>query len=312
MPTKLLLMYSTHQASAEHVYAIEQVLGEGNVLIAESEEDAIHKVPEVDIIWGHRYLRQVLPYADSLRWVQSTAGGVDRLPLVVLAQKKVILTRATVSSDTIARHAHTMMWTLMRGLHISYVNQLKRDYVKTIPILPQPRKALVIGTGAIGCALAEILKRDGLKVFGVNQSGRVPSCFDGVFIERDWHQLLPEVDAIFLAVPATLPTATIVDKNVMDLLPPHALVINVGRAGSLDHSALCELLRKGRLGGAGLDVTPPELRHENSILWNTPNLLITPHNAAHSYERSDLLEEFFLLQLQRYVNQEPLSSQVSI
>ena len=98
----------------------------------------------------------------------------------------------------------------------------------------------------------------------------------------------------------------------MDLLPPHALVINVGRAGSLDHSALCELLRKGRLGGAGLDVTPPELRHENSILWNTPNLLITPHNAAHSYERSDLLEEFFLLQLQRYVNQEPLSSQVSI
>lgn len=312
MPTKLLLMYSTHQASAEHVSAIEQVLGEGNVLIAESEEDAIQKAPEADIIWGHRYLRQVLPYAERLRWVQSTAAGVDRLPLTELAQKKVILTRATVSSDTIARHAHTLMWMLIRGLHSSYGNQLKRDYVKTIPILPQPRKALVLGTGAIGCALAEILKRDGLSVFGVNQSGRVPGCFDGVFVGEDWHQLLPEVDAIFLAVPATSSTAAIVDKSVMDLLPSHALVINVGRAESLDHIALCELLLQGRLGGAGLDVTPPELRHENSILWRTPNLLITPHNAAHSYERSDLLEAFFLLQLQRYLNQEPLSSEVSI
>jgi len=312
MPAKLLLMYSTHKPSTEHFSAIEQVLGEGNVLIAESEEDAIQKAAEVDIIWGHRYLRQVLPYAEKLRWVQSTAAGVDRLPLAELANKHVILTRATVSSNTIARHAHTLMWMLTRGLHTSYGNQLKRDYVKTIPILPEPKKALVLGTGAIGGALAEILKRDGLSVFGVNQSGAVPNGFDEVFIGQEWHQVLPEMDAIFLAVPATSSTKAIVDKSVMDLLPLHALVINVGRAESLDIIALCELLQQGRLGGAGLDVTPPEYRHENSPLWTTPNLLITPHNAAHSQERSCLLEVFFLQQLERYLNQEPLNSEVSI
>ena len=84
---KLLLMYSTHEPSAIHIETLEKLLGEGTVLLAKSENDAKKKASDVEIIFGHRYLQQVLPYAENLRWVQSTAGGIDRLPLEALAKK---------------------------------------------------------------------------------------------------------------------------------------------------------------------------------------------------------------------------------
>lgn len=311
MPTKLLLMYSTHEPTVEHIKAIELRLGEDTVLIASSEEDAIRKVPDVEIIWGHRYLRQVLPFAERLRWVQSSAGGVDRLPLEDLARKQIILTRSTVSSKTIARHTHTLIWMLIRGLHTSYGHQLRRQYIKQIPMLPQPKKALVLGTGAIGCALAGVLKKDGIFVVGVNQSGIVPNNFDEVVTGPNWHDVLPNTDVIILTLPFSSATVRMVDYKVLERLPSHAIVVNVGRAETLDTPALLKLLRQKRLGGAALDVVPKELIQDDSIIWETPNLIVTPYNSAHSIERTQLLEGFCLKQLERYLGGERLDCMVS-
>ena len=53
--------------------------------------------------------------------------------------------------------------------------------------------------------------------------------------------------------------------------------MNVSRGPLLDENALSEKLFAGELSGAVLDVFETEPLPEDSPLWTTPNLIITPH-----------------------------------
>jgi phosphoglycerate dehydrogenase-like enzyme len=65
---------------------------------------------------------------------------------------------------------------------------------------------------------------------------------------------------------------------------PNAYLINVGRGELVDQSALAAALREGRLGGAVVDVVSPEPLPPDSELWEVPNLWITPHLSADTYD----------------------------
>ena len=54
----------------------------------------------------------------------------------------------------------------------------------------------------------------------------------------------------------------------------------MGRGSAIDEEALADALDAGHLGGAALDVFRQEPLPENSRLWKTKNLLITPHVAG--------------------------------
>ncbi|WP_181405236.1 NAD(P)-dependent oxidoreductase [Aestuariibacter sp. GS-14] len=306
------MMYSTHQPSIQHIETAEHYLGLDSVVVATSEEHAIEAAKSAEIIFGHRYLRQVMPFSKHLHWVQSTAAGMDRLPLDDLKAKGVTLTRSTLGSKTIARHTYTLMWSLIRGLHHTFLNQLNQDYNTNIQILPEPKRVLVLGTGSIGTELADILNKDQISVSGVNRSGNKPQGFEQVYTGKNWYAALPQTDVLIMALPADITTTHCVNAEVLANLPSHAIVINVGREETLDTDALCNALLNKQLGAAALDVTPQDYRNKNSVLWTTPNLLVTPHNAAHSAERASHLEHFFIQQLARYTSGQNLLNSVSL
>jgi hypothetical protein len=77
--TIILVMYSNFLASDRHIATLTRLGCNRRVHIARDETDAAAHAPHAEIILGHRYLRQVLPCAKRLRWVQSTAGGIDIL-----------------------------------------------------------------------------------------------------------------------------------------------------------------------------------------------------------------------------------------
>jgi phosphoglycerate dehydrogenase-like enzyme len=61
------------------------------------------------------------------------------------------------------------------------------------------------------------------------------------------------------------------------LMKPGASLINIGRAGSLDHDALIDSLDERRLSGAILDVFPSEPLVSSSPLWQAQNLILMQH-----------------------------------
>ena len=79
----------------------------------------------------------------------------------------------------------------------------------------------------------------------------------------------------------------------------------------MDYEALCEKLKKNELAGAVLDVFDPEPIDANSKLWDTPNLVITPHVSSddgESYIRLTL--ELFVKNLELFISSKPLINQI--
>lgn len=312
----ILLMYSPHRPSEQHLERLRAMDANIRLTVAESEDKAIAAAEDADVIFGHRYLRQCLPHVQRLQWVQSTTNGVDRLPCATLEERGITLTRFTGSAKGVGRHAMTLALAVTRGLPQAQRHQRRQRWDKDIPFLPAPERALVFGTGNIGRAIARLVRGIGLEVAGVKRRlDRKPSDdedFDRLYDRHSWHAALEEVDWCFLALPHTAETTQMIDEEALRRLPDHAVVVNVGRGETLDLDGLVSVLREGCLGGAALDVLPADLEPLSSDhpLWEVPRLLITPHVAAYDPRRGEKVEAFVEAQLQRFLAQEPLKEVV--
>jgi D-3-phosphoglycerate dehydrogenase len=68
------------------------------------------------------------------------------------------------------------------------------------------------------------------------------------------HAELPKTTALLLALPGTAATIGMIGEKEIDLLPPSAVVVNVGRGGVVEEEALFRALKERRIWAAGLDV----------------------------------------------------------
>mgnify|MGYP003238858620 CR=1 FL=1 len=105
----------------------------------------------------------------------------------------------------------------------------------------------------------------------------------------------------------------VLSRERIALLPPQAIVVNVGRGTAVDQEALAEALNAGRIAGAALDVFVPEPLPRDHFLWETKNLLITPHvagNMSLGYTR-DKDVDMFCEDLENFAAGRPLAHLVN-
>ena len=239
-------MYSTHTPTKKHISSLRNIAKDYKIIIANSEEAAIKAAQNAHIIFGHRYLRQSLPYAKNLKWVQTTAQGIDRLPIEELKTKGVLLSRTTVASKTTARYAYMLAWALIRRLPVLLTSQTKKKWAHNdIIALPQPKTALILGFGEIGRHIALLLKKDGLAVWAVKKT---PSKFskkfcDRLFTNNSWKKTLHKVDICFIALPLSNATRSFFDNDALRRLPRHAIIVDISHGGIADEKTLVEMLR---------------------------------------------------------------------
>lgn len=313
---KLLVMYSNGQPSLGHVERLKKVQQDVSVIVADSEEIAIRHAADTDIILGHRYLRQTLPYVQRLKWVQSTAAGPHHLLSSDLRRVNPILTRCTAFSDVIAWHAFTLALSVVRRIPEAVKAQQQGVWAHSrFDMLPFPQTAMVFGVGRIGRELAMILRRNGLSVLGVTRkySPEASAVCDELFCDyNSWFEHLHRADLCFITLPLTQYTSRFFDETILRTLPQHAVLVNVGRGGVVDTDALISILQEGHLGGAALDVVDPVPSNPSDPVWSAPRLLITPKIAVFHPEHQKKLEAFIENQVVRYLNGEPLLDVITV
>jgi phosphoglycerate dehydrogenase-like enzyme len=306
---RVVLMYSLGAPSREHLERLAALGPELEIVPATSEADAKKAVAEAEVILGHRYLRQCLPFARRLRWVQSSAGSLDRLPLAELAKRGVVVTRNTTDSHVVAAHAVALAWALARALPAACRQQAAEHWHQELRFAPLPRRALVIGLGSVGKAIAARLRAQGIAVACAKRDRPEPvveSTCEQILTAGRWRDLLPEVDWCFLALTRTPETIRIFDESALRSLRSDAVLINVGRGETLDTTALLRVLEEGHLAGVGLDVVSPSPLPRGHPLWAVQRVLITPHIASHHPGRNERVERYFENQLARYLGGSPL------
>ena len=92
--------------------------------------------------------------------------------------------------------------------------------------------------------------------------------------------LAAESDCLVIAAPHTVETRGAVHRAILDRLPADAVVVNASRGTLLDEAALLDLLDRGRLRGAALDVFSVEPLPSGHPFWRHPRVLVSPHVAA--------------------------------
>jgi phosphoglycerate dehydrogenase-like enzyme len=92
-------------------------------------------------------------------------------------------------------------------------------------------------------------------------------------------ELFSQCDAVSLHAPALPATFHMVGAAQLRLLRDGAALINTARGQLVDHDALYEECRTGRISAA-LDVTDPEPLPADSPLWGLDNVYILPHVAG--------------------------------
>ncbi|MEL7468870.1 MAG: D-2-hydroxyacid dehydrogenase [Pseudomonadota bacterium] len=242
---------------------------------------------EASIAQAHVLLCWNLPMTDlahrapHLRWIHCIGAGVEHmLPLDWLPRDVALTNNKGVHSEKAGEYG--LMAALMLHNHMPAIvtNQRNRRYDTRYSTPIAGKTIVVVGTGSLGGAAIRKLVPLGPEIIGVNRrGGDVEGCTRVVTTDQ-LDTVLPEADILYLALPDTPETNGLINRRRLDMLRPTCGVVNIGRQSAMDYEALCDKLDAGELAGAVLDVFTPEPIAEDSRLWNTRDLIITPHVSA--------------------------------
>lgn len=272
---------------------------------ASDVESAKELVAGCNIVLGDPPLvSDVLASADQLEWVQSSWAGVDQLCREGSRGDYVLTSAKGMFGSLISEYVMTYIFALERRLFTMRENQLEQRW-RPLSYRPASKINLgIVGLGSIGRQLALTTRHFGMRVTGLNRSGRPCDAVEKVYTADDLSSFFAELDYVVLTLPATRKTRNFIRADVLGLMKPSAVLINVGRGNSINEADLVDALDEGIIAGAVLDVFENEPLDEESPLWKLPNAYITPHTAAVSFP--DDIAGIFIENYHRFLGQEPL------
>jgi phosphoglycerate dehydrogenase-like enzyme len=284
-------------------------------------DEVMDAVLDAEIYYGFGIPEPLFAAGRRLRWVHSAAAGVGTSLHQAMQSSRVLLSNsAGIHAIPIAEYIVASVLYFLRGFDYAVDQQRRSEWNKQpfVRIESELRemdsvRALVIGVGGIGGAAGERLSALGARVTGVRRrvGPGAPRGFERAIGLDELEAELPHHDVIVLAAPLTSETAGLLTAARLDLLPRGAIIVNIARGAMIDHDALAERLRDGRLRGAALDVFPREPLAPDSPLWQLRNVLVTPHVSPVSPGRYWPRQiDLFLDNWRRYLKGEPLRNLV--
>ena len=223
-------------------------------------------------------LAELARAAPKLRWIHVIGAGIEPLlPLDWLPPPITLTNNSGIHADKMRQSALMMLLMLNVRLPAMVTNQRRAHWDAIFTPTTTGKAVVIIGVGDIGAAFAHAARTLGMTTIGVRRGGAPHPDFDRTVAIDALDTVLPQADMVVIATPLTPATHHLVDRRRLGLLKAGAGLVNVGRAGCLDHAALIDALKSGTLSGAIIDVYDPEPLPASSPLWQTPNLVMIPH-----------------------------------
>ncbi|QJT01933.1 D-2-hydroxyacid dehydrogenase [Streptomyces asoensis] len=240
------------------------------------------------------------------RWVHTASAGVDHLLSPELAASDTVVTNARgIFDEPIAEYVAALVLAMAKDLPRSWELQQRGEWRHREGGRVSGTRAVVVGSGPIGRAIARTLKALGMTTAVV---GRVPRT--GIHGPQDLDRLLARADWVIAAAPLTEQTHGMFDTRRFGVMQPSARFVNVGRGPLVVEEALVQALERRWIAGAALDVLTTEPLAADSPLWHVPGLLISPHMSGDTVGWRDELGAQFVELFERWAAGRPLKNVV--
>ena len=288
LPTKPQVFHITKErlaaARRRHADVVKRVKithGEDVHLLAQNLPSIEVLVTSYDVLSHPAFpLRTLSDVAPRLRWILVTSAGIEKLlPLDWLPAKTSLINARGAHWKKANEFAQMSLLMLNAQVARMVTNQRNSRWESIFTPVISGKRLLVLGTGYLGRAFAKQGKRLGLEVTGISRSGGGAASFDEVRSLKSLRSMLTKADFVVTALPLTKETAGLIGTMEFARMKRGAGFMNVGRGGVIDHAALRQALQNGHLSSAILDVYQAEPLPAADALWDTPNLIMSPHVA---------------------------------
>lgn len=222
-------------------------------------------------------------------------SGYNNVDLEACQRFEISVVRVPAySPHAVAEHAVALMLTLNRKLHQAYIRNRAGYFVLDgLTGFDMRGKVIgVIGTGAIGTCLAEILMGFGCRILAYDQLPNEQLLKREAVRYESLDSVLAGSEIVSLHVPLFPETRYLINDAAIAKMKTGAMLINTSRGALVDSKALIRGLKSGKIGSAGLDVYEEEADiffHDRSTeimtddvlarLMTFQNVVITSHQA---------------------------------
>ena len=287
---------------------LEEIEAYADIRFLGDDEDIGQNIEEIEVLYGS-VPEKDFNRASSIRWLQTNSTGVEHMMYPAFKKSDIILTNAGPSITTIvAEHALTMLFSLARNIHIQrdYMHEHKWEIDCGVEL--GSLSLGILGFGRIGKAMAvraaAFVKE--IHILDVNTPEK-PDYAKQVYCFDEVPALLKNCRAVICSLPLTPMTKNMLSDKEIDMMPDRSYLVNISRGGVVDEAALCRALQKGKLAGAGLDVTEEEPYPADGPLWNEKRLLLTPHSAGYCERLEERKISQFIRNFKEYVKDGKIS-----
>lgn len=276
------------------------------------EEELADLIVDFDILIAgtEPITAKVLSRAHKLKLISRVGIGLDNVDLLE-AQKRGILVSYTpdAPAPAVAELTIGLMLSLLRNIHLAnkqmHEGEWNRFFGRRIPEITIG----IIGVGRIGGRVLRRLSSFGTPRILVNDINPNRNVADKLKLEWvDKETIFKEADLVSLHLPLTSQTRDLVKKEQLLSMKKDALIVNTSRGGIINENDLFEVLEKGHLDGAAIDVFEKEPYNGN--LSKIERCILTSHMGSMSIDCRVKMEIEATEEAVRFISNIPLKGLV--
>jgi D-3-phosphoglycerate dehydrogenase len=280
-----------------HPKALQRLVEEAHVLAAHdaAADQVLALLPKAHgLILGSKLTvgATEMDLGQDLEVIGRHGVGIDNVDQAAASQRGIPFVYTPYGpTESTAEHALLLMLATARRLcqldHAVRTGSFEiRNNAETMGHELEGKTLGVVGFGRIGQRLAEMC-RDALHmpvhVFDPYLDRQMVAAWGAVY-EDNLDELARNVDVLSVHTPLTPETRHLIHQDVIQAMKPGSILINASRGPIVDQGALIEALKRGHLGGAGLDVFDPQPPALDNPLLRFDQVVLTPHVASFTHE----------------------------
>lgn len=256
---------------------------------AHTEEAAIAAAQGAQIVLTNKVplTASVIEALPDLKYIGVLATGYNVVDLAAVRSRGIPVSNVPAySTGSTAQHAVALILELCHRVGEHHASVQAGDWQRS-PVFSywhQPvleltdRTVAIIGYGDIGQRVGEAMHALGARVIGVSRSRSTAPAWQP-FSWMTVDEALAVADIVTLHCPQTPENLEFINRERLQRMPDHALLVNTARGTLVNEADLAEALKAHTIAGAALDVLRTEPMAEDCPLLGLPNCILTPHMA---------------------------------
>lgn len=246
------------------------------------------------------------------RLMQLISAGADHVPYSQLPSNLTIASNAGAYAEPMAEHVLAMILAVSKSLLDRHEKLAQGIFDQSSENrMLQGSNCAILGFGGIGRATSRLLRCFGVKIYGINTTGKTDEPIEFIGTLKDLEHILPLADIVIISLPLTNSTRKLIGHRELSWMKDDVILVNVARAQIIDEAALYERLKSSPNFTAAIDawwvepLTHGEFRTDYPFL-ELKNVLGSPHNSGITHGSFLNATRFAAENVKRFLNNEPI------